>query len=44
MAESTENIHPLLRLEAFAEMDRRAPFDCLEADQWFLGWKMEFHV
>ena len=40
LAESTENIHPLLRLEAFAEMDRRAPFDCLEADHgsWDGRW------
>ena len=40
LAETAENIHPLMRLQAQAEMDRRAPFDCLESDHgsWDGRW------
>eukprot|EP00435_Cladocopium_sp_Y103_P044136 s2398_g12.t1 len=40
LAETAENIHPLMRLQAQAEMDRRAPFDSLETDHgsWDGRW------
>ena len=40
LSATSENIHPLLRLQAQAEMDRRAPFDCLELDHgsWDGRW------
>lgn len=40
IASSSENVHPLLRLHAQAEMDRRAPFDMLETDHgsWDGRW------
>ena len=42
LASSTSEVHPLFRLQAQAELDRRNPVDCLEVDHgsWDGRWSM----
>ena len=42
LASSTADVHPLLQLQAQAELDRRNPVDCLEVDHgsWDGRWSM----